>query len=222
MRALSLADHPPSSTSQDCRPRKKTLQAAERDRPDVALQRAEWSVLQAGLDPRRLVFLDETFGTTKMTRLYGWGPKGERVIDRVPHGHWKTTTFVAALRLGGLFAPLVVDGPLNGELFREYVRQQLAPRLRGGDVLVMDNLATHKVAGVAEAVAARGARVLHVPPYSPDLNPIEMTFSKVKTELRKREIRDIRELEDAFGESLDWVTPTDALHYFRHSGYKTE
>ena len=91
-----------------------------------------------------------------MTRLYGWGPKGERVIDRVPHGHWKTTTFVAALRLGGLFAPLVVDGPLNGELFREYVRQHLAPRLRGGDVLVMDNLATHKVAGVAEAVAGRG------------------------------------------------------------------
>ena len=157
-----------------------------------------------------------------MTRLYGWGPKGERVLDRVPHGHWKTTTFVAALRLGGLFAPLVVDGPLNGELFREYVRQQLAPRLRGGDVLVMDNLATHKVAGVAEAVAARGARVLYLPPYSPDLNPIEMTFSKVKTELRKREIRDIRKLEDAFGESLDWVTPTDALHYFRHSGYKTE
>ena len=157
-----------------------------------------------------------------MTRLYGWGPKGERVIDRVPHGHWKTTTFVAALRLGGLFAPLVVDGPLNGDLFREYVRQQLAPRLRGGDVLVMDNLATHKVAGVAEAVAARGARVLYLPPYSPDLNPIEMTFSKVKTELRKREIRDIRKLEDAFGESLDWVTPTDALHYFQHSGYKTE
>ena len=157
-----------------------------------------------------------------MTRLYGWGPKGERVVDRVPHGHWKTTTFVAALRLGGLFAPLVVDGPLNGELFREYVRQQLAPRLRGGDVLVMDNLATHKVAGVAEAVAARGARVLYLPPYSPDLNPIEMTFSKVKTELRKREIRDIRKREDAFGESLDWVTPTDALHYFRHSGYMTE
>ena len=157
-----------------------------------------------------------------MTRPYGWGPKGERVIDRVPTGTGRPPRSWRPLRLGGLFAPLVVDGPLNGDLFRESVRQQLAPRMRGGDVLVMDNLATHKVAGVAEAVAARGARVLYLPLYSPDLNPIEMTFSKVKTELRKREIRDIRELEDAFGESLDWVTPTDALHDFRHSGYKTE
>ena len=179
-------------------------------------------MVQAGLDPRRLVFLDETFGTTEMTRLYGRGPKGGRVIDRVPHGHGKTTTFVAALRLGGLFAPLVVDGALSGELFREYVRQHLAPRLRGGDVLVMDDLATHEVAGVAEAVAAQGARVLYLPPDRPDLNPIEMVFSKVKTELRRREVRDIRKREDAFGESLDWVTPEDALHYFQHSGYKTE
>ena len=136
---------------------KKTLRAAERARPDVAVQRAAWDVVRTGLDPRRLVFLDETFGTTAMTRLYGWGPAGSRVADAVPHGHWKTTTFVVALRLGGLFAPLVIDGALTGELFVEYVRQELAPRLRPGDVLVMDNLPTHKAAGVAAAVAARDA-----------------------------------------------------------------
>jgi transposase len=157
-----------------------------------------------------------------MTRLYGWGPTDRRVIDAVPHGHWKTTTFVAAFRLGGLFAPMVVDGALNGDLFRAYVRQQLAPHLRSGDILVLDNLATHKVAGVAAAVEDRDARVLYLPPYSPDFNPIEQVFSKIKTELRRRELRTIPALEDAFGESLDWITRTDALHYFAHSGYTLE
>ena len=199
--------------------KKKSLRAAERDRPDVAASRAEWAVAAAGLDPRRLVFLDETFGTTAMTRLYGWGPTHERVVGIVPHGHWKTTTFVAAFRLGGLFAPLVVDGALSGDLFAQYVRQELAPHLRSGDILVMDTLQTHKVAGVVEAVQARDARVLFLPPYSPDLNPIEQVFSKIKNELRRRELRTIAALEDAFGESLDWITRTEALHYFENSGY---
>lgn len=157
-----------------------------------------------------------------MTRLYGWGPTNQRVIGTVPHGHWKTTTFLAAFRLSGLFAPLVVDGPLNGELFAAYVRQHLAPQLRPGDLLVMDNLRTHKVKGVVEAVHDHDARVLYLPPYSPDFNPIEQVFSKVKTELRRRDLRTITALETAFGESLDWITPTDTRHYFQHAGYTPE
>jgi transposase len=157
-----------------------------------------------------------------MTRLYGWGPTHERVADAVPHGHWKTTTFVVALRLTGLFAPMVVDGALTGELFAKYVGQELAPRLRPGDILVMDNLQPHKAAGVAEAVAGREARVLYLPPYSPDLNPIELAFSKVKNELRRRRLRTVGELWGAFGESLDWVAPDEARHYFDHAGYAAQ
>ena len=154
-----------------------------------------------------------------MTRLYGWGPVEQRVIDSVPHGHWKTTTFVTALRLKGLFAPMVIDGALNGDLFLKYVRQELVPHLRPGDILILDNLQTHKVRGVVEALADREAQVLYLPPYSPDLNPIEMAFSKVKNELRRRRLRTVDELWDAFGESLDWVTPNEAQNYFRHAGY---
>jgi transposase len=157
-----------------------------------------------------------------MTRLYGWGPTDERVADAVPHGHWKTTTFVVALRLTGLFAPMVVDGAINGELFVKYVRQELAPRLNPGDIVVMDNLQTHKAAGVVDAIAAREARVLYLPPYSPDLNPIEMAFSKVKTELRRRRLRTVGALWDAFGQSLDWVAPDEAAHYFNHAGYAAQ
>ena len=154
-----------------------------------------------------------------MTRRYGWGPTHQRVIDAVAWGHWKTTTFVVAFRLGGLFAPLVIDGALTGEIFAAYVRQHLAPQLRPGDILVMDNLQTHKVAGVAEAVQAQDARVLYLPPYSPDFNPIEQVFSKIKTELRRQEHRTIAALEGAFGQSLDWITRSDALGYFAHAGY---
>ena len=154
-----------------------------------------------------------------MTRLYGWGPTHQRIEYAVPHGHWKTTTFVAAFRLDGLFAPMVVDGAMNGELFVKYVQQELAPHLQSGDILVLDNLPTHKVTGVVEAVQNRDASVLYLPPYSPDFNPIEKVFSKIKNELRRRELRTISELENAFGESLDWITKQDALHYFQDSGY---
>jgi transposase len=157
-----------------------------------------------------------------MTRLYGWGPVGGRVVDAAPHGHWKTTTFVVALRLTGLFAPMVVAGALNGALFVKYVRQESAPRLRPGDVLALDNLPAHKTAGVVDAVAAREARVLYRPPYSPDLNPIAMAFSKAKNELRRRRLRTMDELWAAFGESLDWVAPDEAGHYFRHAGYAAQ
>ena len=154
-----------------------------------------------------------------MTRLYGWGPTSERVVDAVPHGHWKTTTFVAALRLDGLFAPLVVDGAINGALFAKHIRQEVAPHLRSGDILIMDNLQTHKVKGVAEAVEEHDARILYLPAYSPDFNPIGQVFSKIKNELRRRELRTIAALEDAFGESLDWFTPTQRQSYFADSGY---
>lgn len=154
-----------------------------------------------------------------MTRLYGWGPTHERVHYPAPHGHWKTTTFVAAFRLGGMLAPMVIDGALNGPLFAQYVRQELAPQLRPGDILVMDNLQAHKVKAAADAVRAVDARVVYLPPYSPDFNPIEQVFSKIKNELRRRELRTITALENAFGESLDWITSTDALHYFQHAGY---
>lgn len=157
-----------------------------------------------------------------MTRLYGWGPTDQRVQDLVPHGHWQSTTFVAALRLDGLFAPLVVDGALNGALFLKYVQQELAPQMRPGDILVMDNLPTHKIKGVVAALAEREARVVFLPPYSPDLNPIEQVFSKIKNELRRRRLRTCDELWNAFGEALDWVSPTEADHYFHHAGYAVE
>lgn len=157
-----------------------------------------------------------------MKRLYAWGPTNQRVLDFVPHGHWQSTTFVAALCLDGLFAPMVVDGALNGEIFLKYVQQELAPRLRPGDILVMDNLATHKVQGVAAALAQHEAQVVYLPPYSPDLNPIEQVFSQIKNELRRRRLRTCDELWTAFGESLDWITPTQAAHYFQHAGHGAE
>jgi transposase len=165
------------------------------------------------------VFLDETWAKTNMTRLQGRAPRGIRLIDHVPHGHWKTTTFLAALRLEGLTAPLVVDGPINGEIFRAYVEQHLAPTLRPGDQVVMDNLGSHKVAGVREAIEARGARLLFLPPYSPDLNPIEQVFAKLKALLRAAGERTVTGLWDRIGTLLDRFAPSECRNYFRHSGY---
>ena len=157
-----------------------------------------------------------------MTRLYGWGPKGQRVTDTVPHGHWKTSTFLCGLRVTGLVAPMVIDGALTGPHFLAYLRQVLRPELRPGDVVVMDNLQTHKLAGVAAILAERGARVLYLPPYSPDLNPIEQAFSHVKARLRRERLRTVGELWSAFGRSLDWVTPGHAANYFQDAGYSPE
>ena len=179
--------------------------AAEQHRPDVAAARAEFRALQqVGLDPDRFVFLDETWVKTNMTRLYGWGPTSQRLRESVPHGHWMTTTFVAALRAEGLVAPLVVDGAVTGDLFHAWVEQQLVKVLRPGDIVVMDNLAAHKVAGVREAIRAVEADVLYLPAYSPDLNPIEPVFSKIKQELRKRKPRTKTACDDLCGECLDW------------------
>jgi len=144
-----------------------------------------------GLDPRRLVFIDETWVKTNMTRVYGRAPVGQRLVDHVPHGHWQTTTFIGALRVSGLTAPVVFDGAVNGEIFLVYVKDHLAPTLRRGDIVVMDNLSSHKVQGVREAIEAAGASVAYLPPYSPDLNPIEQVFSKLKAKLRQHRERTV-------------------------------
>jgi len=155
-----------------------------------------------------------------MTPLYGRAEIGKRVVDFVPHGHWKTTTFLAALRHDGLTAPMVADGAINGKLFLEYVKQILLPTLKEGDIVVMDNLSSHKVAGVKKAIESVGAKVLYLPPYSPDLNPIEMVFSKLKTLVRKLKLRKMDELWKKLGELCDVFSPKECSNYFRHAGYK--
>ena len=186
----------------------------------MAERRARWRLAQAGLDPERLVFLDETWAKTNMTRLRGRALSGARLVAKVPHGHWKTTTFLAALRTTGLTAPLVIDGALNGTVFLAYVRQQLVPTLRAGDIVVLDNLSAHKVAGVREAIEAAGARVLYLPPYSPDLNPIETVFAKFKHLLRKAGERTIEALWNACGRLLDQFTEHECRNHIRHCGYR--
>lgn len=195
------------------------MTASERDRPDVAAARAAWRTAQAGLDPDRLVFVDETWASTNMARRYGWGPTSERVIGRTPHGHWKTTTFVAALRSDGLTAPMVIDGAMTGDHLVAYVEQVLAPTLRAGDVVVWDNLACHKRVEARRAIEAAGATLAFLPAYSPDLNPIEQAFSKLKAELRRREERAVDGLWAALGESRDWFPPDECRRYLEHAGY---
>ena len=168
----------------------------------MAAARRVWQSLQPQLDPRRLVFIDETGTATNMARRYGRSRRGSRLIGRVPHGHWKTTTFVAGLRVDAVTAPFVIDRAMNGEIFRTYVERCLVPTLTSGDIVVMDNLPAHKVAGVRDAIAAAGALLLYLPPYSPDFNPIEMLFAKLKALLRKAAERTIASLWDAIGRLL--------------------
>lgn len=196
------------------------MRAAEQDRPDVAERRATWVVRQAGLDPEKLVFLDECGVKTIMARTHGRSLSGTRLVAKVPYGHWKSTTFVSGFGLRGWVAPLVIDGTLNGELFRAYVEQHLAPQLREGDVLILDNLATHKVAGIREALQEAGAEVLYLPPYSPDLNPIEMGFSKFKRLVKSAAPRTMDALWSACGELLSRFTPQEFQNYLAHCGYR--
>ncbi|QEL20622.1 IS630 family transposase [Limnoglobus roseus] len=170
----------------------------------------------------RLVFLDETWVTSNMTPGCGWGPTDQRVVEAVPHGHWKTITFVAALPAAGLFAPVVVDGAMNWALFRAYVEQHLAPALRPGDIVVMDNLPSHQVARVAAAIERAGATPAHLPPYSPDLNPIEQVFAKAKAEIRKRKPRTIAGTEHLCGEALDWFPAGECQNDIPHAGYGSQ
>ncbi|WP_424137705.1 IS630 family transposase [Roseomonas chloroacetimidivorans] len=201
---------------------KKSLRAAEQDRTDVAEHRRHWRVWQRYMDPERFVFLDETGAATNMIRRYGWGPRSERLVDATPHGHWRTTTFIAGLRSTGLVAPLVLDGPMTGEAFLAYVGQFLAPVLAKGDVVVLDNLPAHKVAGVCEAIRATGASLLYLPPYSPDLNPIEQAFAKLKALLRKAAARSREALWTTLGRLLDTFTPAECRNYLANSGYASE
>jgi transposase len=195
------------------------IQAAEQDRADVKAKREAWSEKVPGLDPTKLVFLDETGANTKMTRRYGRAPIGERVIGRVPHGHWKTTTFVAALRADGLVAPMVIDGAMNGDLFVAYVEQVLVPTLRAGDIVVMDNLSSHKRVAAVRAIEGAGCSVAYLPPYSPDLNPIELAFAKIKARLRAAELRTVDKIERFFGTVHDDFKPDECRAYIRHAGY---
>jgi transposase len=198
---------------------KKSLRAAEQDRPDVAAARTEWASNQAELDPDHLVFIDETGTSTNMVRQRGRAPRGERLVGKVPQGHWKTTTFVAALRSTALTAPGVIDGPMNGNAFVAYVEQVLAPSLKPGDIVVMDNLSAHKVPGVRQAIDAAGARLLYLPPYSPDFNPIEHLFAKLKALLRKAGERSVPGLWNRIAELLDAFTAAECTNYFRSAGY---
>jgi transposase len=168
------------------------------------------------------VFIDETGATTKMARLRGRSKRGERCRAAVPHGHWKTTTFTAGLRLDGLSAPMVLDGPMNGAAFRAYVEQVLVPTLRPGDIVIMDNLPAHRVSGIREAIEAAGATRLFLPPYSPEFNPIEQLFAKLKAWLRKVAARTKDALWHAITEALDIFTPAELTNYFRNSGYEPE
>ena len=201
---------------------KKTLQAAEQSRPDVAERRDEWTrwrLPRMCQEPHRLIFLDETGTTTNMTRLRGRAPCGERLRMAAPFGHWHTQTFVAGLRCDGLVAPWVLDGPMNGEAFETYIETQLAPILARGDVVIMDNLSSHKSERVERLIRERGAWPLFLPPYSPDLNPIEMAFAKLKQLLRKLNARTIDQLWRAIGSVCSVFTPDECWNFFRHCGY---
>jgi transposase len=188
----------------------------------VKARRLAWFEAQPELDPNRLVFIDETGASTKMARLRGRAPRGARCRAAIPHGHWKTTTLVAALRLEGMTAPMIIDGAMNGEAFRAWVRHMLAPSLGAGDIVVMDNLPAHKVGGVREMIEARGARLLYLPPYSPDFNPIEQAFAKLKALLRKAAARTLDALEHAIAAAFDAFAPDECANYFTASGYEPE
>jgi transposase len=185
----------------------------------VAEARRAWTEAVPRFDPATLVFLDETWATTAMARTRGRCPRGERLVCPVPHGRWRTTTFLCGLRADGLAAPLVLDGAMDGPAFLAWVERMLAPALRPGDTVVADNLGSHKVAGVREAIEARGASLLHLPPYSPDLNPIELAFSKLKRLLRAAAARTADALEAAIGAALGQFTPAECASYLRHCGY---
>ena len=181
--------------------------------------RREWIESQPTLDVTKLVFLDETGASTNMTRTRGRAPKGERCVASVPHGHWKTTTFIAGLRYNDITAPMVLDGPMDGEAFLVYVRTFLCPTLQPGDIVIADNLRSHKVAGVRDAIEVAGATLRYLPPYSPDLNPIEKLFSKLKTLLRKAAKRSVDALWNEIGQLLQRFSPEECTNYFQSSGY---
>ena len=198
---------------------KKTVLASEQDRPDVARKRIRWKARQGRVDPRRLVFIDETWAKTKMGPLRGWAPRGQRLRGQAPFGHWKTMTFLAALRHDRIEAPWVFDGPIDGDSFKAYIEKVLVPTLVPGDIVIMDNLGSHKGTAVRQAIRAVGARLLFLPPYSPDLNPIEQVFAKLKHLMRKAAERTVEATWKRIGTLLDTFTPAECANYLVNSGY---
>ena len=202
--------------------KKKTGHAEEQERPDVLAKRLEWRSEMQRLIPERLVFLDETGLNTRMARRRGWSPRGERCRGPLPCGSWSTTTFIGAMRLDGEIVPGMVEGPVNGGILTAYITEFLVPTLRPGDIVIMDNLSTHKTKGVREAIEGAGAELRFLPPYSPDFNPIENVFSKLKALLRKAAARSIEELDQAVKEALKAITSSDCANCFAAAGYVTQ
>ncbi len=198
---------------------KKSLFASEQDRPKVTRRRLQWQQRQTKVDPKRLVFIDETWAKTNMTPIRGRCVVGQRLVAKVPHSHRKTLTFVAALRCDGIYAPCLLDRPINAVSFCLYVEQFLVPTLRPGDVVIMDNLSSHKGPAIRKAIRAAGAKLIFLPPYSPDLNPIEQVFAKLKTLLRKANARTIEAVTEAIKTLLDEYTAKECANYLVNSGY---
>jgi len=198
---------------------KKSLFASEQDRPDVKRRRERWKRHQGKLDPARLVFIDETWTKTNMTPTRGRCARGERLIAKAPFGKWRTLTFLAALRRDRIEAPILFDGPINGIKFRAYVENALVPTLHPGDVVIMDNLGSHKGRPVRTAIRKAGAHLIFLPPYSLDLNPIEMVFSKLKNGLRKAQARTAPRILEAISDLLPTFTSQECANYLRHAGY---
>ena len=185
----------------------------------MARRRQQWEKYQGRLDPRRLVFIDETWAKTNMTRRHGRALRGRRLVAKVPHGHWRTLTFLAALRCDRIEAPCVIDGPINGLSFLAYVEQVLLPTLSAGDIVIMDNLGSHKGKAVRALIRSRGAKLFFLPKYSPDLNPIEQVFAKLKHLLRKAAARTVEAVWAAIGQALKAFIPKECANYFKNSGY---
>jgi transposase len=193
--------------------------AGERDRPDVARRRAQWIKYQDRVDPARLVFIDETWTRTNMAALRGWAPRGSRLIGKVPDGRWKTMTFLAALRHDRITAPWLLEGPIDGDSFTTYVEKVLLPTLRPGDIVIMDNLGSHRGKIIRQLIRSAGAKLFLLPKYSPDLNPIEQVFSKLKHLLRKAAARTVETVCAAIGQLLGAFTSDECANYFKNSGY---
>ncbi len=193
--------------------------ASEQDRPDVRRRRAQWIKYRNRIEAERLVFIDETWTKTNMAPLRGWAPRGRRLKAKVPHGRWKTMTFLAALRHDRIDAPWLLDGPIDGASFQSYVDNALVPTLEPGDIVIMDNLASHKGRAVRQAIRGAGAKLFFLPKYSPDLNPIEQVFSKLKHLLRKAAARTPETVCQVIGQLLDDYTAQECANYFTNAGY---
>lgn len=191
----------------------------EQSRPDIARKRARWKAHQGKIDPKRLVFIDETWVKTNMAPLRGWGPRGQRLDQRVPHGHWKALTFTGALRHDRIDAPWVIGGPINGDIFTAYVTKVLAPTLSKGDIVILDNLGSHKGKAARQAIRAVGAHLIFLPAYSPDLNPIEQVFAKLKHLMRNAAPRTVEATWRKVGDLLDLFAPAECAKYLGNSGY---